>query len=456
MFSSLKARLIFYLYVLVSIALTVMGILSFLSAKHEIDEIYDAHMVHLGKTLYAITAHEIEEHESDELSLKEVTNYLKEEFNGKFDHDYETKVVFRIWDKEKLVAFSEGGNHLGNRHHIHGFSNKMINEEEWIFYTLFDKGAKVTIEVAKKVAVRQELVHYIAFSIFNPLVFILPFIFLIVYLAISRGLIPLYHLSKAIEHRHSSDLRPIHLDDIPDEVQPLLDSINHLMKRLETSFEQEKKFTDHAAHELKTPLSVLKTQTQVLLKTNDENTRKELLVELVSGVDRVTRMVEQLLAFARLQNVLQAFKPVNFSLLITALIKEFEFQLHKKSITLHQNIQPGIELQAYDFALELMVKNLLDNAIKYVSVGDEITIELIKENDQVIFIVVDTGPGIVEEEQQKIFDRFYRIPGAAAYGSGLGLSMVQWIADLHQAKIEVGFSDKKNAQGAKFEVFFSK
>ena len=251
-----------------------------------------------------------------------------------------------------------------------------------------------------------------------------------------------------------SYLKPVDLESVPKEIEPLVMELNSLFRRLQDAFDREKRFTADAAHELRTPLAALNTHTQVALRADTPEERRQALLKVLAGVNRGTHVVQQLLTLSRMVPEAGINEPTKMDMVKEA--AEIAAQLAPEAIS--KNID--LELIAPDkammmgnpTAIGILIRNLVDNAIRYSPEDGEIKIKVSELDNHVILEVIDTGPGIPEELRERVFERFYRVVGNKATGSGLGLGIVQQIAKLHDAKIEL--RTPENGKGLNFTVTF--
>jgi signal transduction histidine kinase len=259
--------------------------------------------------------------------------------------------------------------------------------------------------------------------------------FLIIWRVIKKNLHPLISLSSVVDNRSANDLDMIESKTLPKEIAPLHQAINRLFKRIRYSFEREREFTDHAAHELRTPLAAMKTQAQVLLKvSSDQGAYREGLENLLASIDRSTHLTNQLLLLARLQNNQYPNQKVDISLCLHDVIDMMTATINSKGIRLSTNIVKSLFVLGHSESLLIMLKNIIENAVKYTPRKGVIAINLF---DNGMLQVIDSGAGIENKEHDKVFNRFYRISGSGESGSGLGLSIVKWIAEAHDIKINL-------------------
>lgn len=243
------------------------------------------------------------------------------------------------------------------------------------------------------------------------------------------------------------------MKSVPEEVAPLAQALNDLFARLQQAFEGERRFTADAAHELRTPLAALKIQAQVALRANNVVERNTALENVLRGVDRATRLVEQLLTLARVdpETITLGFKPVELQGLAASVMRDLEPLAHAKHIEMALEVSSACNVFGDDAQLGLLLRNLIDNAIRYTPAGGRVLVVL-QSIGGVSIEVCDTGPGIAAAERDQVLQRFYRISGSGEEGSGLGLSIVRRIAELHGAQLTL--SDNPSGTGLLAKVFW--
>lgn len=423
---SIRKRLLLYISISVLILSLIIGGLSLISAYDEIEEVYDAQLAHSAKILLMLTEHEVGEHEKYEIELGTERADLI--------HRYENKLTFRIWKEDHAVAQSHLAESFGEFTAPPGFTTQNFAGEEWRFFVFIDPTTNITIEVAEKLEIRRELIFKIFASFGAPLLLFVPVLFACVWFVVSIALRPILELSKSINTREETDLEPINTQALPIEINPLIEAMNNVLERIKDSFIREQQFTDNAAHELRTPLAAMKTQTQVLLKKAANIPEcHEGLENLHQSIDRATHLVEQLLSFARLQSGELAKVEFDFGALCHTITKDLQPLADKRHVILHASVEDGIFINGNQHALEVMVKNLLDNAIKFSPEQETVTISLSKQGEKIAFCISDHGKGIADQHKEKVLERFYRVHKSDGKGSGLGLAMVKWVADVHDA-----------------------
>lgn len=430
---SLRRRLIVWISVPVLLASIVSLLIGFLFSWHEIEEVYDAQMAHSAKLLLQITEYEIIEQKNEELNLGTETDLIR--------HKYENKIAFRIWYNDRLVTRSWNTDDFSGIEARPGFSDLDVAGKPWRLFVFIDEKQNVKVEVAQRYAIRYELIWQLVISLVAPILVFMPLIFLTVWIGVRKVLKPVVQISADVDKRGSNDLSPIQSDHIPEEIAPLIQAINQLFERIEESFNRERQFTDNAAHELRTPLAAMKTQAQVLLKhADDMPDYKEGLDNLHASIDRAAHMVDQLLSFSRLQSDQIEFQNVDMSALVDDVLKTLSPLAAKQNVDIEADIVAGARVSGNYNALEIMVRNLVNNAIKFTPEGGRIQVHVYPEKQHIVLKISDTGPGIADVEKDNVFQRFYRLH-KHKQGSGLGLSIAKWVCDVHAAEITLQDND---------------
>jgi two-component system, OmpR family, sensor histidine kinase QseC len=263
---------------------------------------------------------------------------------------------------------------------------------------------------------------------------------------VSRGLSPLRYLSNALSDKKVDDLVAIRMPAVPKELTSVISTLNLLLLRLESAFVREKRFASDAAHELRTPLSVLKINAHNLaLELSAKQQASINMLNLTQGVERMSHVVDQILLLNRTEP--QQYSASFTSLDLAQLCRDGITSLYPQIDDKHQEIEFIGQSHAIigdQFALEILIQNLISNACKYSPQKGRIRVSLTKRSDNISLLVEDSGPGIAEEEYNKVFERFYRVGGdrhnSNVIGCGLGLAIVKHIADLHLANIELSKS----------------
>jgi signal transduction histidine kinase len=296
------------------------------------------------------------------------------------------------------------------------------------------------VQVGQPLAVRNLLAAQLALSTLLPLAIVAPLIAGLVWLALRRGLAPLKRVAEAVQQRAPGQLAPLSSSGWPREVQPLVDALNGLLGRLDRALDAQRAFVADAAHELRTPLAALALQAQLAERADAPGERQRALSDLRGGLVRATRVVEQLLALAREEPgvVERAPVPVDLGALARDVVGTLAPIAAAKRIDLGVTRADAAELSGDRDALDTLLANLVDNAIRYTPAGGRVDVSVTRGTDATVLAVRDDGPGIPAAERERAFERFARGSETDAPGSGLGLAIVKRIAERHGASVALG------------------
>ena len=294
----------------------------------------------------------------------------------------------------------------------------------------------VLIEVGESLEKRTQLGNKIVASVILPQFVIIPLAVMLVWFGLSRGLRPLNRLRKTIETRAPADLSPIGTRRVPEELEPLVEAFNDMLDRMKRSVDVQQRFVADAAHQLRTPLTGLKTQAQFAMRESDPEALRHALGQIATGVDRASRLVNQLLTLARTEGTELGQKkqePVDLAVLVRDLVEDWVILAMDRGIDLGLESVDSASVVGNPIMLRELVTNLVDNALRYTPDGGRVTCKVITRAALVILEIEDSGVGISEDEAELVFERFYRVNDAGTEGSGLGLAIVREIALQHGA-----------------------
>lgn len=297
----------------------------------------------------------------------------------------------------------------------------------------------VIVQLAATTHVRTVFQRKMLMSIVIPQVVALLLGLSAIYFGVVNVLRPVKILHDEVISRSPSDLSALPDRDIPEEIYPLVSAINNLLNRLRDEIKLHQRFIANAAHQLRTPLAGLKTFSSIGSEMSDAGDLKKIVREVDHGVDRASRMVSQLLALARTDAdpSINAMKKLDLNFLVSDIVEELINQAIQKDIELkyEHSTEPAV-IFGQQTSLKHLITNLIENAIIYTPSGGEVTVN-VRGGRDVVLSVADTGPGIAPSERARVFERFYRIVGSNGNGSGLGLSIVQEVAKMHKAQVEI-------------------
>jgi two-component system sensor histidine kinase TctE len=317
------------------------------------------------------------------------------------------------------------------------------------------------VQVAETLDKRAQLANEIIKGVILPQFIILPVILALVWFALSRGLSPLAQLQERIRARPPDDLSPIDSRQVPEEISPLVGSLNDMLERLADTIDAQKRFIADAAHQMKTPLAGMRMQSELALRQVDPDEIHRSLEQLAKSSESATRLVNQLLALARAENQPHAglaLEALDLGLLVREVVQDWVPASFTHDIDLgYEAPAHPVEIDGSAIMLRELLSNLIDNALRYTPQGGSVTVRVRASGMQVLLEVEDTGPGIAPAERARVFERFYRILGSSVPGSGLGLAIVREIAEQHGADIEIFTNPRsthKKFPGSLFRLSF--
>ncbi len=353
----------------------------------------------------------------------------------------EADFVFQVWRNGDLLLRTEDSPTRPITELSEGFRYTNFGGYRWRAFTRLSPEGLVVI-VAERADLRHIVAERVVLESVMPLLLWLPLSGILVWVLVGWGLRPLRDLSTQIQSRQPDDLSPVENSAPPAELVQLIESTNSLFSRLAAAFEREKHFASHAAHELRTPLSVLKIHLHNL--AGELPAGHEGLAHTNAGVKRMHHLVEQILDLNRTnpEIIKGQFNELDLHALAQRVTAEAWPAFSADGLNLALNGEP-VSLMCDEAMLETLLANLLDNARKYTPAGGDVLVTVASVGDVARLLVEDSGPGIPERERERVFDRFYRAPQAdpgGPSGSGLGLAIVQHIVQLHNARIELAES----------------
>ncbi len=409
-----------------------MGTAAFVGyeAKHEVDELLDAH---LAQSAALLVVQQNATPDDDEPLLDAPTL-----------HKYANRVAYQVFDEDRLVMHSPNVAHTPMAKHTQGFETLTLADgKSWRIFAAPGRSKDVQIYVAERVDSRDEILWAVLRGFLPPLTIALPLLLIGLWLNVRSGLQPLQRLRQALLKRDTQTLTPVSLSETPQEVQPMLDALNDLLQRLSQRMETERRFTADAAHELRTPIAAIRAQAQVALSstTNDE-VRQQALQDTLLGCDRASRVVEQLLTLARVEGPQDvASEPFRLDQLAQQVLADLTPDALRRGQTLELLAPEPLQVNGQSTLWQILLRNLIDNAMRYSPDGAVVRINAQRLDPiHVQVIVQDSGGGLSSADMARLGERFFRVLGNQATGSGLGWSIVHHIAAVQQIDVQVGKS----------------
>jgi signal transduction histidine kinase len=334
-----------------------------------------------------------------------------------------------------------------------GFGWTEISGQQWRAYATWNTGRTLQVQIAQSQKERQLLDRQALIRALANVVLLSAIAAGLIHWILSRSLRPLRLTAQTVSARSENDLRAVDDRDAPAEVRPLVIALNNLLARVRNTLQLERRFTADAAHELRTPLAAIRANAQVVVRARDAAEREVASRDLIASVDRSTRLVEQLLGLARADAALlpENTREVDLAELAMEQIIEQTPRAGKLGVILSSALE-SVQLRCDPALLAVLLRNLVDNALCHVPRGGMVTVVVSANPEGAVLEVHDTGIGIEPGERERVFERFYRAAGQKTTGSGLGLSIVRRIAELHGATVTL--LDGVGGRGLRVRVRF--
>jgi two-component system OmpR family sensor kinase len=413
---SLRRRMLWLVLALIALVSLLQATSAYRSALFEADRMFDYHLQEVARSVHGGLPFSPGEDE------------------------YEFSV--RVWSADGQELYRSGARHMPPQA-VLGFSDALVDGVRLRIYSL--RTPENTIQIAQDLDARLERARTLAWKAILPIVLLAPILMLAVWWLIEGSLAPLQRTRRQVAAREANDLSPLPTQGLPEEVLPLVGEINLLFDRLRRAREAQQQFIADAAHELRSPLAALKLQAQALRKPQDEAARQQAVERLNEGMERAIELSGQLLALAREEagEAMADAEAVDLEQLAREAVADVLPPAQARGIDVGLEPSAHAAVRGQRQALHNLLRNLLDNAVKYCGDGGTVDIHIERAADGGACLVVeDSGPGIPDGERERVFDRFYRVPGTDAPGSGLGLAIVKTVAERHRAQVELGRSER--------------
>ena len=423
---SLQTRLLTTVLTLVLVAWGVAAALAWHETDEEVSDLLDAHLAQTAALLRLQPLDEL-----DEDRLNEAPELDK----------HQPRVVFQLWHEDQLLARSASAPQEPlTQRRKRGFADSQVDGKAWRVFVTQGRESDVRIVVGELQSVRREIVQASLTSILKPMLWAMPLLALGIWWAVRGSVRPLGRLGHAVAVRQPQSLESLSTAGVPPEVLPLVTALNELFERMARLLATEQQFTADAAHELRTPIAGIRMQAQVAQGATNTQERATALQATVQGCDRATRLVEQLLQLARLDA--EATPDSGSSAPLADVARQVAADLQATAERRHQRIvlrepmAPGVHIPLPEPLARVLLRNLLDNALRYSPEGAEVQLQINELGDgHAQLSVEDSGPGLTPEEQARLGERFFRVLGTGQSGSGLGWSIIQRIARLHHLQV---------------------
>lgn len=416
---SLRARLIGLLLLAIVLAAGLQASVVYRQARAEADAIFDYHMEQMAQALRAGVA-------VPGLSLGGDEPLPQEAFD----------FFVQVWTHDGLRVFQSGTSADLPQRAVLGFSNIEVDSKPYRVYSMQSRSQ--VIQVAQDMRPRQTMARALAWRTVLPIAWMAPLLMLVAWAVVSASLAPVARVRRQVAAREADELAEVGEEGLPDEIRPLVHELNLLFGRVRQAFDAQKHFVAEAAHELRSPLAALRLQVQGLQRAPDDAARQLATERLLAGIDRATRLVEQLLMLARQQaqpSSGEPVQPVSLAALAAQVVADAAPSAVSKQVDLGLGEADTGQVKGHAEPLRILLANLVDNALKYTPEGGTVDVTVRRDAGHLVLAVEDSGPGIAEADRARVLDRFYRVPGSETTGSGLGLAIASAIAQLHGAPL---------------------
>ncbi|MDH2997072.1 two-component system sensor histidine kinase QseC [Pasteurellaceae bacterium LFhippo2] len=447
--NSLRIRLMIILSCTALAIWLISTVVAWVQVRKDVNEVFDAQQILFAQRLASSNLRNI-------LVDRRPERMRDEKRKGGFRHVEfdDDALAFSIFTNQGDIILSDGKTgHLFPFTPTVGFSEGQLigDDDKWRIYWLPIAGGRLFIAVGQELDYREDLIEKMVFSQMWIWFASLPLLLTLMIFGINNELRSLNQVSSQVERRKPEDTATLPTD-VPKEILPLVQNLNQFFDKTSNMLLRERRFTSDAAHELRSPLAALKVQTELVqLAGDDVEMRERALNNLTQGINRATQLIEQLLTLSRLDNLqsLEGVEKIHWDKLIPSLIGELYFTAQKRDIELEfEHVATPKISQGQPLLLSMMLRNLIENAIKYCPEGTRVQICLDKDS----ITIADNGGGVEDEDLLKLGQRFYRPAGQNEKGSGLGLSIVHRIAQLHRYQVKLENAELDGKKGLRATI----
>lgn len=434
---SLRVRLILLLGAAIVAATLLQFAASLRAATYQADRLFDYHMQQIALAL-------------QDSSFQQNNWYTPtDEVATSFEF------VIQIWTDDGVRVYQTRSYKTLPEQADSGYSNVVLDNGEWRVFAL--RTHSRVIQVSQKTSIRRNRAIRLALNSVWPIIPVSLLLLAAAWWVVTSALAPLNRIGRDLAKRTVDSLAPVSDAGVPKEVSLLVAELNSLLSRVTQALQSQQRFVADAAHELRSPLTALRLQVQNLARARDDSARRQGISRLLGGVDRASRLVEQLLLLARQEPSAGAETLAGLSLAacVELAVGDVAPLAAARSIAINIGELRDASINGNAESVRIMVRNLLDNAVRYTPEGKTVRVGLAAAGDKAVLVIEDSGPGIAPENRARVFDRFYRLPGSGASGSGLGLAIVKAVAESHGADIELsGAAQEESGSGLRVAVRF--
>ncbi len=416
---SLRLRLMLFLGIAITVAAAALFLASFQAAMAEANKLFDYHMERMAVALQDNRFDQIE------------NNSFRIGDNIRYDF------VIQLWDNDGLQVFQSRHYRILPDKGKPGYATVSLDNGDWRIYTM--KASSRVIQVAQKLETRRERAASLAWHALWPVIPVSLLLFVAAWWAVTVALAPLNRIGCELAVRTADSLDAVSSDGIPGEVSLLVAELNSLLERVRKTVQSHQRFIADAAHELRSPITALSLQVETALHAKDEGMRRIAANRLARGIERIAKLVEQLLALARHDPLADGSSQTRTSLLscVDQALADMLPMATAKNIQLKYGAMSEADIWGNEGDLTIMVRNLIDNAVRYTPADGQIMIDVSTRAQHAVLVVQDSGPGIAPKDYERVFDRFYRVAGSGVEGNGLGLAIVKAIVNRYRGQVQM-------------------
>lgn len=429
-FRSLRVRLILLFGVAIFLAAALQFATSFQAAMRQANKLFDYHMQQMALAL--------QDRDFDEAQWHTMPGIESNSFD----------FVVQVWSDKGVRVYQSHTYRFLPKQAPLGYSTVTLENGEWRIYAA--RADNHVVQIAQKIDARRNRALSLVTSSLWPIIPVSLLLFVAAWWLVTAALAPLNRIGLELANRNADSIEPVSDTGVPEEVSLLVTELNSLLARMLQALQSQQRFVADAAHELRSPITALRLQVQTLSRSKDDIAISQAVGRLLGGVDRASRLVEQLLALARQDPSSQngELSRIALTSCVEQAISDLgpfalsrHIQLHSNTLVdSGSNSEPDIDIWGNADSLRIMICNLLDNAIRYIPESGQVQLDILATANKVTLTIQDSGSGIRPEERTRIFDRFYRVPGTSPSGSGLGLAIAKTIVDRHKATISLADS----------------
>ncbi len=434
---SLRKRLTWYVVVTVLTMTALSGVLIYQGTSREAEQVFSASLVQTARILDGLISRE-----TLESNRRQLKRALERDKNA---HEYERKLFFAVLDSDgSMLLHSRKAPNLPETGVKPGFSGFKHDGRKWFTFALESSQDDLLIVVGERGEVRDEITEYIGSGLLLPLIIMLPLLLWLLWQLVGIALKPLQKVTDQVRQQDLRRLQAIDVSGVPLEISPLVDALNQMISDLEAAYSRERRFVSDASHELRNPLASLLINVDNAIEETQDTDALDSLQSMKQSILRLTHLVSQLLVLSHLENPgpVRSMESIDLMQVCASVVQSLQSEADEKSITLEIPASAeSCELPGVRPLLESLVTNLVDNAVRYCRSGDRVKLSCHHHGSELLLRVEDSGPGLDEVQRANASARFYRAADAGSRGAGLGLSIVDTIAQSHSGQLELSQSE---------------